>query len=557
MKRKLPIGVSDFNKLISEGYYFVDKSLFIKDIVQDGAEVILIPRPRRFGKTLNMSMLKCFFEKAEENTSKLFQGLFIYEHSDIMERQGKYPVIYISFKDEKYSSWENCEKGLTILISNIYRKFIYLLDGDILDESIKKKYIDILNEKADIVELSKSLAALSEYLYKYHKEKVVILIDEYDVPIQEGYMKEYYDKVIEFMRNFLSGALKDNVYLEKAVLTGILRVAKESIFSGLNNLEVCSILNKRYSQYFGFLEAEVEEILKYYNIEYTMDEIRKWYNGYTFGNNVIYNPWSILNYVKNSEVGYKPYWVNTAESSLIKMLLAKGDEEVKKELESLVKSEELIKMINENIVMNEVDKNTSNLWSFLLFSGYLNAESWELKEGVTYCSLKIPNLEVKSLYNQIILSWFNDNVSSDKFNLMLKSLLLEDMETFEDILSEFIIKTASYFDISKESEKFYHAFVLGMLIALNGKYEIKSNRESGFGRYDILLVPKDRKEKGFVIEFKKVNERRKETLESAIESAIKQIEDKNYSMELIDLGIKEISLIGIAFEGKEVLVRKA
>lgn len=555
MLKKIPIGISDFKEIIKDNYYYIDKSLFIKDIIEDGSKVILIPRPRRFGKTLNMSLLKYFFDITENDNGNLFRGLKIEEHKGIMENQGKYPVIFLTFKDVHEDSFNFCLEKIMNVVSLEYGRFRFLLESDVLGEDEKNYYRKILFKQGSQIDYELSLYNLTRFLRNFYGNKVIILIDEYDVPIQEGYFQDYYDKITKFMRNFLSAGLKDNQHLQKAVLTGILRVAKESIFSGLNNLEVCSLLNNQYSEYFGFLEWEVKEICKYYEVSHAIDDIKKWYDGYVFGNNVIYNPWSILNYVKNHDSGFKPYWVNTAENSLIKMLLAKGNEELKKELESLIRGEELIKPINENIVMSEVDNNTSNVWSFLLFSGYLKAEYQELKEGITYCSLKLPNMEVKVLYNQLVLSWFQDNAGGHKYTLMLNSLISGDLETFEDILSEFVIKTASYFDIDKESEKFYHAFVLGILISLSDKYEIKSNRESGFGRYDIMMIPKDKSCKGIIIEFKKVNERRKETLESAVELALKQIKDKKYGQELIKMGVDNISEIAIAFQGKEVLVK--
>ncbi len=556
MNKIFPIGVSDFKKIIKNNYYYVDKSLFIKDVIEDGAEVILLPRPRRFGKTLNISMLKYFYEKTNDSNRLLFEGLKIQEYKEIMNKQGQYPVIYLTFKDEKYSTWEDCKKGFSILLSNLYLQHEYLINSDILSDVEQKNFKKILNKEADIVEISKGLFNLSSYLYKYHNQNVIILIDEYDVPIQEGYTKKYYNEVIEFMRNFLSGGLKDNKHLEKAVLTGILRVAKESIFSGLNNLNVSTLLNNRYSKHFGFLEKKVEDILNYYNIEFEITQIKEWYNGYIFGKDIIYNPWSILNYIKDFEEGFKPYWVNTSSNDLVKSILAKADEATKKEFEDLIQGKTIFKQIHEDIVMSEINNDAENIWSFLLFSGYLKAVDKDLKEGITYCNLKIPNLEVRTLYKKIIISWFKDNIGNEKFTFMLKSLVSKDIETFEQILSECIIKSVSYFDISNESEKFYHAFVLGMLIALNEDYEIKSNRESGYGRYDVMMIPKKQNLPGIIIEFKKVNTVRKETLELAVNKALKQIEDKKYKQELLDLGIEDIMELGIAFEGKNVLVDK-
>ncbi|MCT4620608.1 MAG: ATP-binding protein [Marinisporobacter sp.] len=555
--KKLPIGRSDFKEIINGNYYYVDKSLFIKEIIEDGSKVLLIPRPRRFGKTLNMSMLRCFYEKTEENHSCLFKNLKINQHKEIMDMQGKYPVIYITFKDIKYADWEGCFEALKYLIKEEYSRHKYLLQGNALEEYEKEEFIRVLKDEAKDVVYLQGLKILSKYLYRYHQQKVVILIDEYDVLIQTGYMKGYYDKIIDFMRIFLSGGLKDNHYLQKGVLIGILRVAKESIFSGLNNLEVCTILKNHYSERFGFLEEEIEEILKYYQIEFEIEKIKKWYNGYIFGRTTVYNPWSILNYIRNFEIGLRPYWVNTSSNDLVRKVLAKGGQTVKIELEDLIKGKDIVKPINEDIVMKDVNKDSENVWSFLLFSGYLKVVHEEFKRGKTYCYLRIPNLEVKYLYEEIILSWFSESVNTEKFDFMLKSLVSGDIKTFGKILKEFVLSSVSYFDTGgNESEKVYHAFVLGMLIALWEDYEVKSNRESGYGRYDVALIPKDQNKIGIIIEFKKVDHDDQETLELAAKNALKQIQDKEYKKELEDRGVKEIIELGIAFEGKNVLVMK-
>ncbi|MDP4179413.1 MAG: AAA family ATPase [Bacillota bacterium] len=555
--KKIPIGISDFKTIIDENYYYIDKSLFIKEIIDDGAKVILLPRPRRFGKTLNMSMLRYFYEKTEENNGKLFEALEICKHEEIMSMQAKYPVIYLTFKDEKYSTWEDCRNGIQILISNLYREHEYLLKDDFLDEYQRKNYINVISKEANIVELSKSLSELCHYLYKYHKTKAVILIDEYDVPIQAGFLNNYYDKIIEFMRNFLSSGLKDNIYLEKAVLTGILRVSKESIFSGLNNLKVSTLMRDSYASSFGFIDEEVINILKDFSIDYEIDEVRSWYNGYIFGSKIIYNPWSIINYVDNYKDGFRPYWVNTSSNDLVKKLLTNGGEKIKQELESLVRGEEIVKVVNEDIVMNEIDKSTENVWSFLLFSGYLKVVKQELKNGRTYCNFKIPNLEVLYIYEEIIMSWFNESIDSDKFNLMLQSLVTGDIKIFTKIFKSYVLNSLSYFDVSRnESEKVYHAFVLGMLVALSENYEVKSNRESGYGRYDVMIIPKDHNKLGIVIEFKKADEDDKETLEDAVEAALKQIKDKKYSEELKSRNVQNIIELGIAFQGKEVMIKE-
>jgi hypothetical protein len=555
--KKIPIGTSDFKEIINGNYYYVDKSLFIKEMIEDGSKVLLLPRPRRFGKTLNMSMLRYFYEKTEEEHSYLFKNLKINQHKEIMDMQGKYPVIYITFKDIKYADWENCFESLKYLIKEEYSRHKYLLEGKVLEEYEKEEFIRVLKGEAKDVVYLQGLKILSKYLYRYHQQKAVILIDEYDVPIQTGYIKGYYDKIIDFMRIFLSGGLKDNHYLQKGVLTGILRVTKESIFSGLNNLKVSTIIKNHYSEHFGFLEEEIKEILKYYQIEFNMDKVKKWYNGYIFGETIIYNPWSILNYIDNYKKGFRPYWVNTSSNDLVRKVLAKSGQTVKIELEDLIKGKDIVKPINEDIVLKDVNKDSENVWSFLLFSGYLKVVHEEFKRGKTYCHLRIPNLEVKYLYEEIILSWFSESINTEKFDFMLTSLVSGDIKTFSKILKEFVLSSVSYFDTGgNESEKVYHAFVLGMLIALWEDYEVKSNRESGYGRYDVAIIPKDQNKIGIIIEFKKVDHDDQETLETAAKNALKQIRDKEYKKELVDRGIKEIIELGIAFEGKNVLVMK-
>jgi len=557
MVKRISLGGSDFKEFVAENYYLVDKTLFIKDIIDDGSKVILLPRPRRFGKSMNMSMLKYFFEKTEESNRELFRGLKIYSDKEIMKKQGQYPVIFITFKDVKDSSYDKTVEKIKDLIIEEYTKYIKLLNADILEKPEKAYFQRIIDREASEGEYELSLKNLSKFLNKYYNKRVFILVDEYDVPIQSGYLNNYYDKVIEFIRNLLSGALKDNSYLEKGILTGILRVAKESIFSGLNNINVCTILSSEYSEYFGFTEEEVEETLKYYGIEANMEELKNWYNGYIFGDRIIYNPWSVLNYVKRWKDGFKPYWTNTSSNDLVKTLVTKGGADLKGDLEELIKGNSIEKRINEDIVMGEIDKDTENVWSFLLFSGYLKVVKKRLDMGEMYCNLSIPNMEVNYLYRQIILGWFKESINNDKFNIMLKSLVTGDIKTFEKILKDFVKNSMSYFDTAgSESEKVYHAFVLGMLLGLGDNYEVKSNRESGYGRYDVMVIPKDISKIGIVIEFKKVDEDDEEDLEKAADAALKQIKDRDYKSELIEKGIKDIIELGIAFEGKKVLVKQ-
>jgi len=556
-KKRIPIGVSDFKEIIERDYYYIDKSLFIREIVEDGSKVVLIPRPRRFGKTLNMSMLRYFFEKTPKDNSNLFKDLKIWEHEDIKGLQGKYPVIYLTLKDIKHNTWEDCFGAFKCLITYEFGRHRNLLESEALSDNEKKAYEDILWNRAGKSQYETAIKSLSEYLFRFHGEKVIILIDEYDTPIYSAWMEGYYKELITFIRSLLGGGLKDNPYVEKAILTGIMRIAKESIFSGLNNLKVSTIIRESYSDKFGFTEEETEMLLKTAGIESEINDVREWYNGYVFGSTVIYNPWSIINHMDSWKEGLRPHWVNTGGIDLIRDILTHSEAKVKQELEVLIKGGDLEKQVREDTVLPEIEKSPETIWSFLLFSGYLKSVETRMVDEIMFCRLKIPNREVRYVYTEIISYWANMGVDSQNYRLMLNSLTNGDIETFDDIFSVIVEKSLSYFDVGgNEPEKFYHAFVLGMMLSLSGEYEIRSNRESGFGRYDILMIPADKKKKGVIIEFKKVNEKRGETLETACEAALRQIGGKNYIRELEALGVADFIELGIAFKGKETKVVK-
>jgi hypothetical protein len=555
--KRIPLGISDFKKLKDEDYLFIDKSLLIKEFWESDGETVLVPRPRRFGKTLNMSMIKYFFNNSGKDNSYLFKGLNIENHKDIMNLQGKYPVIYLTFKDEKHSSLDGFIQGIKELISSLYIEHIACLNNNELYDIEKVYYDDVLNQKKSLTSLGNSLKKLSKYLENYYGEKVIILIDEYDVPIQSAYLNNYYSEAIEFMRNLLSGAFKDNTFLQKAMITGILRVAKESIFSGLNNLKVESILSENLCDKFGFTDSEIEALVSAYDIEEELLNIKGWYNGYYFGNTTIYNPWSILNYLSSPKAGLKPYWVNSSSNDLVNVLLAKGSEDVKKDLEVLINGDCITKIIDENIVMEDIEKSSNNLWSFLLFTGYLKAKEAYRKEEDIFYNLSIPNREVRSLYKNIIENWFLNTITKNNYDIMLKSLITGNIKTFGKLLKQFVLKSISYFDVGGyEGEKVYHAFVLGMLISLNDSHEVISNRESGYGRYDVMIIPKDISKLGIVIEFKKLDPDDEETLEETAAMALKQIKEKKYSTTLEDRGVKNIKEIGIVFKGKELYIKE-
>jgi hypothetical protein len=557
--KKIQVGTSDFKKLIEGNNYFVDKSLLIKEFIENGADIILTPRPRRFGKTLNLSMLKYFFDiRTKEETKNLFKGLKIENEKEIMKLQGEYPVIFVTFKNQKHISFENFEDGIKVLLSNLYKEHDYLLDSDKLTEFDKNDFKEIISRKASIGNISEAISSLMGYMNKHYGRKVMLFIDEYDVPIQEGYLRGYYNEMIALIRNLLTAALKDNPYVEKSLITGILRVAKESIFSGLNNLKVYSILSFRFSDKFGFTEEEMKELIEYYNLKDSTEQIKNWYNGYIFGGKVIYNPWSVLNYIDNNEEGFMPYWINSSSNDLIKRLLLKGDKEIKLDLEYLLQGKSINKVIDDTIVMAEVEDSNQNIWSFLLLSGYLKAVKTELIRGRLNCELQIPNEEVHIFYENLIVKWFQETMTNQKYEEMLSNLVTGDIENFGYAFQEFVINNLSYFDVSgKEPEKVYHAFVLGMLVSISNTHEVKSNKESGFGRYDVMIIPKDISKPEIIIEFKKINVLSKETIEQGKVEALKQIQDMKYSEELIHKGVKNIIEIAIIFKGKEVMISKA
>lgn len=556
MKKKYPIGVDDFKKIIDENMYFVDKTMLIKEVIDDGAEASLIARPRRFGKTLNISMLKYYFEKTKEDNSYLFKNFKISKQGEYyINEQGKYPVIHLTFKDVKMNTWENSYNNICDLIATEFMRHSYLLKNESLELKDKRIFQDILNLKGNETTYAKSLELLARNLYKYHNQKVIILIDEYDTLLNEAYIKGYYEDAISFMKVFLNSGLKNNIYLHKGILTGIFRVAKESIFSDMNNLNVSTMLSDDYRDYFGFVESEVKDMLDYYEIDEKMDNIADWYNGYIFGKKdktLVYNPWSIMMYVKKGFL--EPYWINTSGNEIIKKIAVNSSKNIQNKIQDIIngRNVENIK-INENIIYNEILKSEESIWSFLLMSGYLKVVKMDIEEDGKYCSMNPPNKEIYYFYRNIIESWFSEAVSGGGAKEMLKALLTGDIETFEYIFGTTVLHTVSVFDTGDDtSENFYHAFVLGMLVYLDKEYEIKSNRESGLGRYDVMIIPKDKHKKGIVIEFKKANNRRNESIDTALKRAKDQLAEKKYEIELIERGIKDIMRLAIAFKGKEV-----
>jgi len=557
----LPIGIDDFKDLRENNGYFVDKSLFIKEIIDDISKVKLITRPRRFGKTLNLSMLRYFFENGEEDNSELFQDLKIWQQGEeYRAEQGKYPVVNLTFKDVKFKNYGDCLEYFQTVIGDEFRRHQYILQSDKLDDFEKEQFERIKDEKASKVRLTTSLKLITKLLAEYHDEDVIVLIDEYDTPINAGYLNGYYEDIIDFMRIFLAGGLKGNRYLKAAVITGIYRVAKESIFSGFNNLEVCSVIDNIFTEEFGFIEKEVKDLLAYYNQEESIDKIRDWYNGYIFGDEtVIYNPWSILNYLKYGNL--KPYWVNTSSNNIIRQMLGKTGKGFKEKLRLLLTGEEIEDVrINTDTNFRDIQGksviNESVLWNLLLVSGYLKPVDMYLDVGRTKCNLSIPNKEIHLLYEDIIMSWFEEGeVDTGQIREMLEDLVRGDIDDFAEKFSYLVRKTFSYFDVGyNAAENFYHAFILGLLVNLQKKYRIKSNSESGDGRPDVLIIPEDKSKRGVVIEFKVAKSSEEEVMTKTAEEALAQIEKTNYEDELLFSGIDEVLKVAVVLCGKKVLV---
>jgi hypothetical protein len=568
--KKLPIGRSDFKKIITQNYCYVDKTLFIKEIIDKGDDILLIPRPRRFGKTLNLSMLKYFYDCCPEEGAKgtgstnsykkLFDSLAISKAGkEYLDKMGKHPVIFLSFRTIKEPDWETCRSKIKQLIHDEYSRHRCLLKSKELIPSEKDYFKKIIGLKGNKGDDENSLEKLLIFLNRYYGERGVILIDEYDTPVHAGFNHGYYDEIINFIRNFLCGGLKDtDQYLEKSIITGIMRIAKESIFSGLNNPGVYTLLSEEFDDKFGFTEKEVEALLKDFNLLDRYAEVQKWYNGYRFGEKIIYNPWSIINFMGSKRKKLKPYWINTSDNKMVEGLLSKGGKELRKELEQLIRGETIEKAIEEDIVLKDIDADEDSLWSFLLMGGYLKQTRGRIDNvsEKTYYSLSIPNKEVRTTYTRIIGRYFSTKIENEKLEIMLKALIDGDVKLFEKMLRKVVLAVFSYHDFGGEPEKVYHALVAGLLIWISNTHEIKSNRESGYGRYDIMIIPHDVTRAGYVIEFKTVDKEDNETVDTAVAAALAQIEEKKYETELIHRGIENIKKLAVVFSGKDVYVKE-
>lgn len=558
--KPLPIGIDNFEMLINRGYYFIDKTLLIKDLLDNRASVNLFTRPRRFGKTLNISMLQYFFEDSRDqfdgtsqDNSYLFKELNIMKTGEkYISHMGKYPVINLSLKSGKQPTFERALEELKKQISDEYSRHKFILEDKRLEDK-KQRYLRILNVDGTISDYNDSIKFLSQCLEIYYKKKVIILIDEYDVPLENAFFEGFYNEMISFLRSIFESALKTNASLEFAVITGCLRISKESIFNGLNNLNIISILNDRYAEYFGFTNEEVMEICRYYKMPEKYGLIKEWYNGYIFGEENIYNPWSVIKYVDDLRANINKYpnsyWANTSSNSIVKSLIERADDEIKSEIEALIEGKTIEKPVHEDITYDEVYDNMDNLYNFMFFTGYFKKVSERMEGESRYIKFTIPNKEVKYIFKTKILKWFDQKIKMRDFTNMYNAVIDKNVEGFEEELGDVLLETISFNDAY---ENFYHGFVTGILSNMKG-YIVKSNRESGNGRSDIFIKPVTRRKAAVILELKVA--KKFEELDKRAHDALTQIEEKKYEKELIDDGYKNIIKYGISFFKKDCLVK--
>ena len=559
-----PVGVSDFKKLVTyknpgtgEGYSFVDKTSFIKEIIDDGSEVTVLTRPRRFGKTINLSMLSYFFNiQNKDENRKLFDGLNISKQKEIFDKeQGKYPVIFISFKDVKQNTYQGAKDEISLLISKLINQHEFALESELVNEIDKSQLKQLIRREADEALLSSSIELLSKILNIHYGVTPILLIDEYDTPIHAAYTGEYYDEMISFMRSLLGKSLKDNANIHKAILTGILRISKESIFSGLNNVKVRTILSSQYSDAFGFTESEVEKFLSDSGLDYQIDNVRNWYNGYLFGGATLYNPWSIINLAdQGGETA--PYWANTSSNELIKKILIQSDEDTKDKIFMLLNGEDVTETIDEHLAFQDLDQSRSALWTLFLMSGYLKVVS-QKKDDLygPICTMKIPNMEVESIYAKTFREWISGSKGILWYQELLKNLTEGNIEPFKEQLKYILENISSVRDATKKTqESFYHGVAIGLVSGLKRDYYIQSNRESGNGFYDLAIIPKNGKDLAIIMEFKSLYNAEQKQLDNAAQEALEQIDNKDYVAEAKRKTSGKILKFGISFSGKSFAI---
>ena len=553
--KALPIGISDYVRAQSE-YYYVDKTMMIKEFLDQKPLVTLFTRPRRFGKTLNMDMLRVFFEISDEDTSKYFSDKEIWKCGDTYRmHQGKYPVIFLTFKDVKFDSWDATLDKIGSLLQTEYGRHQELLESERVAAYEKEYFTRVLGGNASEVDLTSALEKLSQMLTEYYEKAPIIIIDEYDTPIQEGYSKDFYDEIIGFMRNFFSGAFKDNKNLSYGFLTGILRIAQESIFSGLNNLTVNSVMDQEYDKYFGFTNEEVHEMLRYYDFLDKETELKDWYDGYLFGNEEIYNPWSVINYIAKGCIP-QAYWVNTGKNEVLEDVLKVATDDITERLYALLQGESVIARIDQNVIYRSLAEDPANIYSLLLVAGYLKTPRKELQADGSYlCEVSIPNKEIAAVYKSEILAHLLQigAITRTTANRIAESLYANDLEKLQKAIAEYMDRSVSFYDAGAEG--FYHGLVLGLIALMDNQYKIKSNRESGDGRYDISLIPREKKYPGIIMGLKWKSNLDERSLEKLAKEALMQIDDKRYDAEMQQGGIKKILKLGIAFSGKRVKIQ--
>lgn len=552
--KSLPIGISDYVRAQAD-YYYVDKTLLIKEFLDRKPLVSLFTRPRRFGKTLNMDMLRVFFEISEEDTSKYFVDKAIWRCGmEYRNHQGKYPVVFLTFKDVKFDSWETTLDKIGNLLQEEFGRHQELAASGKLAEYEKAYYAKIMNGKASEVDLTASLEKLSQMLTKHYGKAPVIIIDEYDTPIQEGYSKDFYDEIIGFMRNFFSGAFKDNKNLTYGFLTGILRIAQESIFSGLNNLTVNSVMDDEYDQFFGFTSSEVRDMLEYYGYLDKESELKDWYVGYLFGSTEIYNPWSVINYISKGCIP-QAYWVNTGKNEILEDVLKAATDDITERLHALLQGERVVARIDQNVVYRSLSEDPTNIYSLLLVAGYLKTPKKQLQADGSYlCEVSIPNKEIAAVYKSEILSHLLQigAVTRTTADKIAESLYANDYKKLQKAIAEYMDKSISFYDAGAES--FYHGLVLGLIALMDNQYKIKSNRESGDGRYDISLIPRENRYPGIIMELKWKKDLNEDELIKLADQALTQIDNNRYDAEMKEDGIQDVLKFGIAFSGKKVYI---
>ena len=552
--KPLPIGISDYIRA-QEEYYYVDKTLLIKDFLDKKPLVSLFTRPRRFGKTLNMDMLRVFFEISNEDTSKYFINKQIWKcGKEYQAHQGKYPVIFLTFKDVKFDSWTATLDKIKGLLQEEYARHIEVLDSNKISQYEKDYFLKILNGNANEVDISSALERLSKILAIHYKKNPIIIIDEYDTPIQEGYIKEFYDEIISFMRNFFSGAFKDNKYLSYGFLTGILRISQESIFSGMNNISVHSLFDEEYESYFGFTEDEVKNMLSYYGKQDKETELKNWYDGYLFGKKEIYNPWSVINYISRDCIP-QAYWANSGSNEILHEVMQTLNDDSVQRLNALLQGEKVVARIDQNVIYRSIKENSQYIYSLLIVAGYLKPVTKYIQEDGNYlCEVKIPNKEIEAVYRSEVLSSLVTSgvIKRTTMDTIVESLFSNSYERLQLALSEYLNNSISFFD--KSSESFYHGLMLGLLALMDNQYIIKSNREAGDGRYDISLLPRQNKYPAIIIELKYQKNITEDKLNALAHQALSQINLLRYDSEFKNYGFEKVLKYAIAFSGKKVNV---